>query len=97
MANFNERIYNSLKRKGLAPKFERAGIYMIKIGNRIAYIGKSENMLKRMSEHYAAIAKQSGRKYRILAEANRRGYKIMFSVMYYAKSTDKNALAEEIG
>lgn len=49
---FEQRMYNSLKRKGLAPKFEHAGIYAILLDIEIVYIGKSVNMLQRMAQHY---------------------------------------------
>ena len=49
---FEQRMYNSLKRKGLAPKFEHAGIYAILLDREIVYIGKSVNMLQRMAQHY---------------------------------------------
>lgn len=42
-------MYKSLKRKGLAAKFERAGIYALLLDGKIAYIGKSGNMLMRMA------------------------------------------------
>ena len=50
---FERRIYQSLKRKGLAPQFERAGIYAILLDGKLVYIGKSVNMLARMAQHYA--------------------------------------------
>jgi len=50
---FEQRIYQSLKRKGLAPQFERAGIYAILLDGKIVYIEKSVNMLARMAQHYA--------------------------------------------
>ena len=50
---FEQRIYQSLKRKGLAPQFERAGIYAILLDGKTVYIGKSVNMLARMAQHYA--------------------------------------------
>ena len=53
LSSFEQRIYQSLKRKGLAPKFERAGIYAILLDGKIVYIGKSVNMLARMAQHYA--------------------------------------------
>ena len=49
MANYAENAYNYFKRKGLAPKYEHAGIYCIKIDNDIVYIGKSLNMLRRIA------------------------------------------------
>lgn len=42
---FEQRMYASLKRKGLAPQFERAGIYGLLLDGKIVYIGKSGNML----------------------------------------------------
>ena len=44
-----DNTYAWLKRKGLAEKYEHAGIYCIKIDNDIAYIGKSTNMLLRIA------------------------------------------------
>ena len=95
MANYEENAYNWLKRKGLADKYEHAGIYCIKIDDKIVYIGKSANMLRRIAEHYVGIKTGSEKKYRILAEARRRGHPITFDVLYYAKSKGiANRLAE---
>ena len=66
---YAENMYEWLKRKGYAEKYDHAGIYCIKIDDTIVYIGKSHNMLKRVAQHYAAIKGQKERKYRILAEA----------------------------
>ena len=55
MTRYEENVYNWLKRKGYADKYEHVGIYCIKIDDTIVYIGKSHNMLKRVSQHYAAI------------------------------------------
>ena len=52
---YAENMYEWLKRKGYAPKYDHAGIYCIKINDTIVYIGKSHNMLKRVAQHYAAI------------------------------------------
>ena len=38
-----------MKDKGLAAKYEHAGIYCIKIDTQIVYIGKSANMLRRIA------------------------------------------------
>ncbi len=46
---YEENMYNLLKRKGLADKYEHAGIYCIKIDDDIVYVGKSHNMLKRVA------------------------------------------------
>lgn len=49
MATYAENAYNWMKRKGLATKYERAGIYCIKLDGQILYIGKSMNMLRRIA------------------------------------------------
>ena len=49
MANYAENMYNWLKQRGLAAKYEFAGIYCIKVDEIIVYIGKSGNMLRRIA------------------------------------------------
>lgn len=94
---YAENMYEWLKRKGYAPKYDHAGIYCIKIDDAIVYIGKSHNMLKRVSQHYAAIMGQSEKKYRIFAEAQRKGHSINFDVLYHAAETYYPAVKNEIG
>ena len=97
MPNYVDNMINFLKRKGLADKYEFAGIYCIKIDDDIVYIGKSNNMLKRVAQHYVGIKSQSELKYRILAEAQRKGHTINFDVLYYATESGYNAVKDEIG
>ena len=92
-----DNMYNWLKRKGYGDKYEHAGIYCIKIDDEIVYVGKSTNMLKRVSAHYVNIQQQSEKKYRILAEAQRKGHTINFDVLYYATKKRYRAIVEEIG
>ena len=94
---YAENMYEWLKRKGYAPKYDHAGIYCIKIDDTIVYIGKSHNMLKRVSQHYAAIQGQTEKKYRIFAEAQRKGHSINFDVLYHAAETYYPAVKNEIG
>ena len=94
---YEENVYNWLKRKGLAAKYEHAGIYCIKIDSNIVYIGKSFNMLKRISQHYVGIKVARKLKYTILAKAQRMGHSINFDVLYYATQTSPAALEQEIG
>ena len=94
---YAENMYEWLKRKGYAPKYDHAGIYCIKIDDAIVYIGKSHNMLKRVAYHYAAIKGQTEKKYRIFAEAQRKGHSINFDVLYYAKKRYYYEVKEEIG
>lgn len=94
---YTENMYNWLKQRGYAEKYEHAGIYCIKIDDEIVYVGKSTNMLKRVSAHYAHIKSGDEKKYRILSEAQRKGHAINFDVLYYAKKKRYNAVKEEIG
>ena len=95
MGNYVENTVAWMERKGLADKYRHAGIYCIKIDADIVYIGKSANMLRRIAEHYVGIKTGSEKKYRIIAEAQRKGHTITFDVLYYAKSKGiANQLAE---
>ena len=94
---YAENMYEWLKRKGYGEKYDHAGIYCIKIDDTIVYIGKSHNMLKRVSQHYAAIMGQTEKKYRIFAEAQRKGHSINFDVLYHAAETYYPAVKDEIG
>lgn len=95
MGNYVENTVAWMERKGLADKYRHAGIYCIKIDADIVYIGKSANMLRRIAEHYVGIKTGSEKKYRIIAEAQRKGHKVTFDVLYYAKSKCiANQLAE---
>ena len=97
MASYADNAYEWLMRKGLAEKYEHAGIYCIKIDAEIVYIGKSENMLRRVAEHYVGIQKETEKKYRILSEARRKGHPITFDVLYDAKGKRYEQIEEEIG
>ena len=54
-------------------------------------------MLERVAHHYVGIKRGSERKYRILAEAQRKGQKVVFDVLYYAKSEKMKDIENEIG
>lgn len=86
MGNYADNAYYWMKRNGHAPKYEHAGIYCIKVDEKIVYVGKSRNMLRRIASHYAHIQMETEMKYRILSEARRKGCKLGFDVLYYAKS-----------
>lgn len=98
MANsYADNVCAMLRRRGLAPKYEHPGIYCIKVAGQIVYIGKSENMLKRIAAHYVGIRTGSEKKYRLLSEIQRKGHDIDFDVLYYAQSKGYAAIREEIG
>ena len=97
MATYEQNTYEWMKRQGLENKFAHAGIYCIKIDGNIVYIGKSMDMLRRMAQHYVGIRTGSEKKYRIMAEAKRKGHIVNFDVLYYAKSRSKVDKMVEIG
>ena len=97
MGNYVENAVAWMERKGLANKYRHAGIYCIKIDADIVYIGKSANMLRRIAEHYVGIKTGSEKKYRIIAEAQRKGHPITFDVLYYAKRKGITNQLAEIG
>ena len=97
MPTYTDNVYNWMKRKGLDAKYERAGIYCIKIGSKIVYIGKSTNMLRRIAQHYVGIKTEAEKKYRIMAEAQRQGRNIHFDVLYYAHRYGRTNQILEIG
>ena len=92
-----ENVCAMFRRSGRSPKYEHPGIYCIKLNDQIVYIGKSQNMLERIAAHYVGVKTGSERKYRLLAEAQRKGYPIQFDVLYYAKETKRTDIIEEIG
>ena len=51
----------------------------------------------RVSQHYVGIRSQSEHKYRLLAEAQRHGYKITFDVLYDAEHGNRAEIEETIG
>ena len=90
-------MYNWLKRNGYAPAFDHPGIYQITIDGIIVYIGKSRNMMWRLAKHNTRIKYPDNHKYRILAEAKRKGHCVRFEAIYDAKSTNYLDMVEEIG
>lgn len=92
-----ENVRAMFRRRGQSPKYEHPGIYCIKLNDQIVYIGKSQNMLERIAAHYVGVKTGSERKYRLLAEAQRKGYPVQFDVLYYAKETKWLDIIEEIG
>lgn len=97
MATYEQNTYEWMKRQGLEDRFGHAGIYCIRIDDNIVYIGKSMDMLRRMAQHYVGIRKGSEKKYRIMAEAKRKGHRVNFDILYYAKSRGRVDKMVEIG
>lgn len=72
-------------------------MYSITVNNKIVYVGKSNNILYRMAEHWASIGNPKENKYKVLAEAKRRKYNIKFNVLHTARNITKAEIEEEIG
>ena len=95
--SYEANTYNWLKRKGLADKYEHAGVYCIKLDEELVYIGKSRNMLRRIAEHYVGIKQETEKKYRLIAEAQRKGCNVEFDVLYYGKGGTEREINNDIG
>lgn len=96
--SYQNNMYRKLCRNPkMVEKYGRAGIYSININGVIVYIGKSRNMLQRMAQHYVGVKTGKEHKYRLMAEAQRRGYPVGFDVLYKARSVRKEDIEEEIG
>ena len=54
-------------------------------------------MLYRLAEHFVGMKIPKEHKYRILAEAKRRGYRVNFDKIYDARSALPSEIEEEIG
>lgn len=94
---YEENMYEWLKKCGYGEKYEHPGIYSISIDDQLVYIGKSNNMLRRLAQHYVGIKRRTERKYRIMADAQKQGHRISFDVLYYAQKRYRSGVEEEIG
>ena len=92
-----QNVYNKYLLHEWSKKFQCAGVYSITVNNKIVYVGKSNNILYRMAEHWCSIINPKENKYKVLAEAKMRNYNIKFNVLYSAKSQSKSEIDEEIG
>ena len=82
-----EEIKNWMVDQGLGDKYNHPGLYCIKIAGKLVYIGKSLNMLDRISSHIVHIEyPQKSHKYQILHQAREKGYDVEFDVIYYSKA-----------
>ena len=93
-----DQILEQLKQKPeIVEKYNHAGIYSISIADKLVYIGKSANMLKRLAQHIAAMEYPKNHKYKVLKQAHDEGYTISFDVVYRAKCKNTEDMFDEIG
>lgn len=82
-------------------KYDCAGIYCIKIEDKLVYIGKSANIKERIASHLCNILKYSNEykahKYEVLRQAIKSHFTIGFDVMYRSIETDPELIKEDIG
>lgn len=71
-------------------KYAGGGIYSISINEKLVYIGKSMDMLKRIASHLWSIDwDRKGNKYKVLRETLSRGIKVSFDVIEYCNDEEK--------
>ena len=95
--SYEENAYKWLKRDGWGDRFEYPGIYEIRIDDQTVYVGKSQNMLRRLAQHWVGVNTESERKYRILSEAKAHGHQVTFHVLHYAENWLPPLIEEELG
>ncbi len=99
MPSLENQIYEKNLKADWSKSFKCAGFYGTYINDRLVYVGKSKNILRRMAQHWADITVPQGKehKYQVLAEAKNKGHKIRFLRLYEAKSSSEQELIEELG
>lgn len=95
--SYVENLYQAYLKKPEMMKYHCAGIYGLAIYGQIVYVGKSNDILHRMAEHYADVQNPEGKehKYEILHQASQRNIKYAVWVLYRASST--HDLEKELG
>lgn len=80
-------------------KYQKPGIYCIKINGQIVYIGKSTDMLNRLAGHTLEIMEgTNGNKYKVLHDAlMREDCQIDFDVLYKSRKRNPDRIFEDIG
>lgn len=88
-----------LRAAGLNSKYNCAGIYCIKLGEKIVYIGKADNMMLRIITHMIEIEKKKpiSNKYKVLHDAKEQGIDISFDVLYKSSYKRIETIEKDIG
>lgn len=98
----DQEILEELQKKPyMVNKYQRPGIYTISLlfedREILVYIGKSTDMLKRISAHIANIDIDKSNKYRVLRQAKNRGITIQFDTTYYSSAIGEQNIKDDIG
>lgn len=81
-------------------KYGHAGIYCIKINDKIVYVGKSVDMLVRIADHSLEIMEGTNKsnKYKVLHKAyNSEECHIEFDVLYVCRKKNQQQIFDDIG
>ena len=93
--------YMNLINQQTPGKYDCAGIYCIKIEDKIVYIGKSANIRERIASHLCNINKYSdesdSHKYDIFRQALQAHFTIGFDILYKSLETQEDLIKEDIG
>ena len=98
----DQEILEELQKKPyMVNKYQKPGIYTISLlledREILVYIGKSTDMLKRISSHMANIDFDKSNKYRVLKQAKNRGITIQFDTTYYSSAIGEQNIKDDIG
>ena len=83
----------------LVEKYNHPGIYSVSIGDKLAYIGKSRDMICRLAQHIFYtnnLQETKTHKYKIFALARLMGYDVRFDVMYVASGKSEAEIDDEL-
>lgn len=92
---YKEILQRYVKTKYIKPYLDKSGIYCIKIDGVIIYIGKADNLLKRILSHQ--VNTELGlpeHKYNVFRGIIQKGYTLCFEVLEYVPNK-KNLLIVE--
>ena len=79
------------EQEGVEDKYHHPGIYSISIEDKLVYIGKSRNMLRRLAEHLYEICDNryiKCNKYKVLRKAYFQGLNVNFDVINVLQEQD---------
>lgn len=88
--------YDPIYDEKVIKKYNHPGIYSISVANKVLYIGRANNMYRRIFEHRRDILKSNEKKYVILRQALQDGQAIQFNVVFYTTKVRKDAVQREI-
>lgn len=92
---YTEMLQRYVKTKYIKPHLDRSGIYCIKINGVIIYIGKADNLLKRILSHQ--VNTELGlpeHKYNVFRGIIQKGYTLCFEVLEYVPNKKNLRIVE---